>query len=201
VADEFSWAPFSIFDGRSGAWQRRKQEWLRLGIQSELGRGENLQGMSDTIRVPDPVARKRLLAARRDPNGTTHIAMASGTSIFDPVLAEIIYGSFCPAGGRVLDPFSGGSVRGIVCSVLGMKYVGIDLSKRQVRANERQSARICREPYPAFIVGDARDILSLYRGPGVDLIFSCPPYADLERYSDDPRDLSMLTYREFDRAH
>lgn len=34
--------------------------------------------------------------------------IASGTSIFDPVLCEIAYRWFCPQGGTVLDPFAGG---------------------------------------------------------------------------------------------
>ena len=40
----------------------------------------------------------------------------SGTLIFDPVLCEIAYRWFCPKGGVVLDPFAGGSVRGIIAS-------------------------------------------------------------------------------------
>lgn len=31
----------------------------------------------------------------------------------------------------------------------------------------------------------------------VDLVFSCPPYADLEVYSDDPKDLSNMPHDEF----
>ena len=34
-------------------------------------------------------------------------------SIFDPVVCEIAYRWFCPPAGIVLDPFAGGSVRGI----------------------------------------------------------------------------------------
>jgi hypothetical protein len=33
------------------------------------------------------------------------------------------------------------------------------------------------------------------------LIYSCPPYADLEVYSDDPADLSTLGYNEFKQAY
>ncbi len=32
-------------------------------------------------------------------------------------------------------------------------------------------------------------------------VFSCPPYGDLERYSDDPADLSTMSYAEFLRAY
>lgn len=66
----------------------------------------------------------------------------SGTSIFDPVLCELIYRWFAPAGGMVLDPFAGGSVRGIVASWLGLGYVGVDLGAMQVKANEIQADHI-----------------------------------------------------------
>jgi DNA modification methylase len=47
---------------------------------------------------------------------------ATGTSIFDPVLCELAYRWFCPPGGLVLDPFAGGSVRGIVAAIEYIKY-------------------------------------------------------------------------------
>jgi hypothetical protein len=65
-----------------------------------------------------------------------------GTSIFDPVLAELAYRWFCPRAGRVLDPFAGGSVRGLVASRLGLFYCGIDLSEGQLEANRAQAGRI-----------------------------------------------------------
>ena len=45
-------------------------------------------------------------------------AMAySATSIFDPVLCELAYRWFCPQGGAIIDPFAGGSVRGVVAAL------------------------------------------------------------------------------------
>lgn len=73
---------------------------------------------------------------------------ATGTSIFDPVLCEIAYRWFCPPGGLVLDPFAGGSVRGIVAGYLGRRYLGIDLSERQIAANREQATRICSAGKP-----------------------------------------------------
>lgn len=121
--------------------------------------------------------------------------MAAGTSIFDPVLCELAYRWFCPPAGLVLDPFAGGSVRGIVASKLGRAYVGVDLSARQIEANREQAAAICDDPMPAWHVGDSRDAIP----PNIaaDFLFSCPPYADLERYSDDPLDLSTMDYAGF----
>jgi len=46
LADRFGAVPFSVFNAREGWWQDRKRAWIALGIQSELGRGENLIGRS-----------------------------------------------------------------------------------------------------------------------------------------------------------
>lgn len=127
-------------------------------------------------------------------------ASQTGTSIFDPVLCEVIYRWFCPQGGAILDPFAGGSVRGIVAARLGYQYTGIDLSARQLAANGAQGADLCRDNPPRWIVGDSRDIATL--APGMyDLVFSCPPYFDLEVYSDNPADLSQASWEDFLSAY
>lgn len=123
----------------------------------------------------------------------------TGTSIFDPVLCEVAYRWFCPPAGRVLDPFAGGSVRGVVASVLGREYDGVDLRPEQVAANRAQGD-ICAAPPPRWHVGDARNIETVAPGE-YDFLFSCPPYANLERYSDNPADLSTLAYPDFVAAY
>jgi 16S rRNA G966 N2-methylase RsmD len=122
----------------------------------------------------------------------------TGTSIFDPVLTELCYRWFCPPGGAILDPFAGGSVRGIVASHLGRKYTGVDLSARQLVANRQQAARICKKPVPKWIEGDSRSIGTLVpKDEQFDFVFSCPPYWNLEVYSEDHRDLSTLGADDF----
>ncbi len=131
--------------------------------------------------------------------GDAEAGYETGTSIFDPVLTELCYRWFCPPDGTILDPFSGGSVRGIVASKLGRRYVGIDLSQRQIEANREQATEICagdRCP-PEWRVGDSTGIAELAADVDADMVFSCPPYADLEVYSDDPRDLSTMPYSRF----
>lgn len=120
-----------------------------------------------------------------------------GTSIFDPVLCELCYRWFCPPGGLIIDPFSGGSVRGIVASKLGRQYIGIDLRKEQVEANIEQAENICTDPIPVWHVGDSVNIDKIIPNVKADFMFSCPPYVDLERYSNDPKDLSTMPYQEF----
>ena len=130
-------------------------------------------------------------------------AYASGTSIFDPVLTELAYRWFSPPGGVILDPFAGGSVRGIVASRLGRQYIGHELREEQVEANRVQGDTICGENdlMPAWICGDSRIIDQTCADVDADFVFSCPPYADLEVYSDDPADLSTLGYAEFVKAY
>lgn len=127
----------------------------------------------------------------------------SGTSIFDPVLCEIAYSWFCPPGGEVLDPFAGGSVRGIVAAALGFHYTGIELRGEQVEANRVQWEEMKDKPWlkgkpmPVWVQGDSMNVRQLVQGKQFDMIFSCPPYGDLEVYSKDPADISNMTYDQF----
>lgn len=127
----------------------------------------------------------------------------SGTSIFDPVLCEIAYRWFSPADGLILDPFAGGSVRGIVASKLGRQYIGCELRPEQVEANRAQGSALCGDDArpPAWVCGDSRNIDKHCSDVAADMVFSCPPYADLEVYSDDPADLSTMDYAAFRVAY
>jgi hypothetical protein len=202
---------------------------------SVLGRSDNLTLQSDTVRDPTFYAKKRKAekAAGRElsldefradhyvPPDTPAASISNtGTSVFDPVLCEVAYRWFSPPTGLVLDPFAGGSVRGIVASVLGRRYVGVELRPEQVHANRVNAGEIVgpeaawdfggHTPMPAWVEGSATDLRALEyvvpggEGPiaplpraGADLVFTCPPYADLEVYSDDPRDLSTAPYAVF----
>lgn len=65
LAATFGVPPFTVLNAREGWWQNRKQAWLALGIQSELGRGENLLQFSDTILEPDPEKRRQRAGGAR----------------------------------------------------------------------------------------------------------------------------------------
>lgn len=146
LSDRFLVPPFSVLNARDGWWQERKQAWLALGLRSELGREEKLvfsvsSQPAATYQIKNAhdakLGRKSTWAEFADahPEAITQ----SGTSIFDPVLCEIAYRWFCPPGGTVLDPFAGGSVRGIVACKLGRRYLGQELRAEQVAANQEQA--------------------------------------------------------------
>jgi hypothetical protein len=189
LADRFMLPPFTVMNAREGWWKDRKRAWLGLGIKSEVGRG-NVMGS---------LASARNVQAKTGENPEDWVT----TSIFDPVLCEIAYRWFSPPGGIVLDPFAGGSVRGIVASKLGRAYVGHELRVEQVDANRVQGVDLCagNAAPPRWICGDSRTLDVTCADVQADMVFSCPPYADLEVYSDDPKDLSTMKYSDFQAVY
>jgi len=123
----------------------------------------------------------------------------SGTSIFDPVLCELLYKWFTPINGTILDPFAGGSVRGIVANYLGYHYTGIDLRPEQIAANNIQADNILKDQEkPTWIIGDSKNIDNLIPETTFEGFLTCPPYFNLELYSDDENDISNCdTYDSF----
>jgi DNA modification methylase len=181
---------------------------MRLGIQSHYGR-DHTQGFAPfpVVAGVDTKTREVRTTAISPQAGDGSLAYAeqqSYVSVFDPVLCEVAYRWWSPTGGAILDPFAGGSVRGIVAAILDRDYLGIDISAEQVAANDAQAAQIVpdHEHAPRWIVGDATKLADVIpSGYDCDFVFSCPPYGDLEVYSDDPRDLSAMTPAGFEDAY
>ena len=123
----------------------------------------------------------------------------TGTSIFDPVLCETMYAWYTKKEDCILDPFAGGSVRGIVAVERERKYTGVDLRQEQIEANN-ENAEICTGEKPNYVCGNSIDIQKLVPGE-YDFIFTCPPYGNLEIYSDEPGDISNMTDDEFEAAY
>ena len=201
VAQRFLIPPFTILDARQGDWQERKRAWLAIGIRSEIGRDAAAFGNCSEYQV-------RTVKGRNSTTGPNSIMLGTSknddgsqsvTSIFDPVVCELTYTWFCPKGGQVVDPFAGGSVRGIVAGALGLKYWGCDLRQEQVSANEFQAKEIEVSMPPQWICGDSME--TLQHAPDADMVFSCPPYGDLEIYSDNPNDLSNMEWHTFAAAY
>ena len=193
LCEQFLVPPFTVLDARQGYWQDRKRMWHGIGIKSEEGRGDYGDVKSEYGKTYDTNSLP----------GHAGYDTLSETSIFDPVLCELVYRWFSHEDGLVLDPFAGGSVRGVVAARCKRQYVGVDLRQEQIDQNLKQLQSIDMDDYqaPAWVVGDSRNIQKLAAGSEADLVFSCPPYADLEVYSDDPNDLSTLSYCDFIAAY
>lgn len=203
VAERFTFPPFTILDAKQGDWQERKRAWSSVGIQGELGRDaasfgdcSQWQNREREVRGTNCTTGKNSCMI-----GTTELEEGGQcvTSIFDPNLCEIAYRWWCPIGGQILDPFAGGSVRGIVAGMLGRKYHGIDLRAEQIEANRKQAQEIKPDVTPEWVCGDSLQMVQ--HAPAADFLFSCPPYGDLEVYSDDPQDLSAMAFGAFMEAY
>lgn len=203
LADKFVIPPMSVLDRRSGPWRERRGKWLSLGIKSELGRARETGAYASLTTPGRTDFFSRVLRGEIDPNpGQANfkgmIQQAGGISVFDPVVCELVYRWFSPEGGTILDPFAGGSVRGIVASHLGRHYHGVDLSEDQVRANCEQLPAARQDNLPLWYHHDSARLDRIFAADSAfDLIFTCPPYGDLEVYSDNPDDISTMPYELF----
>jgi DNA modification methylase len=120
-------------------------------------------------------------------------------SIFPIPLMEYIlvrYGG--PVGGKVLDPFAGGPPRAIAASLMGMEYYGVDVRQEQIDENMRALKDFGLENIHYFH-DDARYLT--FDMKDFDVAITCPPYYNVEVYSEDEDDISTFgTYAEFDAA-
>lgn len=217
LAERFGAPPFTVLDTRLGGWQDRRRKWTAIGIESELGREAGMIFASPSTKFQNWYAVKDAAQQEAGRELSTEEVLASRyaadlvafkdgkqtTSVFDPALCELLYRWHTQEGDAVLDPWAGGSVRGIVAGTLGRQYVGAELRPEQVEANRAQAglvdalegpeARVA----PEWLEGDSVEVLQSLNQE-FDFIIGCPPYYDLEKYSDDPRDLSNMSHADFD---
>ncbi len=216
LADRFIVPPFTVLDARQGYWQERKRQWIAVGIRGGDGRADSLPDGARSVApsgAPKPLDRAKgaKVAGRRmtwaagtrpievlDDTSRRIAATGAGVSMFDPVLCELVVRWFCPPSGHVVDCFGGGSTLGVVSSILGRTYTGVEIRKEQILATKKQikSIKFDGAP-PRYVLGNSAKMREL----GVeraDLIFTDPPYFNLEVYSDrDGEGSTKRTYKDF----
>lgn len=85
----------------------------------------------------------------------------------------------------------------------------MDLSQTQIDANRENFAKVAdntdvfNQPLkvPTWVCGDSLHIDEAIEGDEFDMLLTCPPYFDLEQYSDDPADISNMNYGDFLAAY
>lgn len=203
LRDRYGVPPLSVIDSAAQQWQQRKQEWCAAypAIVDEAATPDNVFGAFVREANGDiQVGRSRSSFGHTWTEPANFLAdqmarMGGNATTFDPVLAELCYQWWSAPGSLVYDPFAGGPVRGVVADVLGRQYLGLDVRQEQVDAN-----------YAAWPDGGAAwvqaDSSTWQQAAGsADFVLSCPPYGGLERYSDQPDDLSTLRWPEFRIAY
>ena len=171
MTENFGQPPFSILDSRKGDWQDRKRYWNNLIGEKGESREETLYKTSTPMSVIGTV------------------------SILDAVLCELMCKWFGNTDFNSFDCFAGDTVFGVVACNYNMSFIGIELRKEQVVLN---NAKIKEANLSAkYICDDAMNMDKHIENNSMDLFFTCPPYADLEVYSDNPNDISNMNHNDF----
>lgn len=124
-------------------------------------------------------------------------------SKFSYGLSEFVIKYWSEPGDVVLDPFMGWGIRGVVASLLGRQYIGFDISQEMFDiANkfitQARGASLLPLGQVDLYNGDGIALTPIHDS-SIDLIFTCPPYFDREKYpGDEERQLSKVKgYTEF----
>lgn len=79
LSERFGIPPFSVMNAREGWWQDRKRAWISLGIQSEVGRGEQSGPANATVTgSPMPATNYKDSHARGDGRGRPMVVAGNG---------------------------------------------------------------------------------------------------------------------------
>lgn len=125
---------------------------------------------------------------------------AQGVSNFRPTVAKWVYQKYCPVGGTVLDPCSGysGRVLGFLSSHAG-SYIGVDPSAGAINGGRNlveavssiykidKEVELVETPFEEF-----------ESTKQFDLVFTSPPYFNVEQYIDTNNTQSHIRYRQYE---
>jgi hypothetical protein len=211
LADRFVVPPFSILDTRKGYWQARKKMWRELiGDMGESRQGtlitasqmkySNLYTKTREHRESLGLSFKEYVdkyVSEEEKEREASKVYSTGVSLFDPVLSELMCRWFMPEkGGKIFDCFAGDTQKGLVFGQCGYEFAGIELRQEQVDINNKVIAD--RGLPVRYICDDGQNVANHFEPNSQDMLFSCPPYYDLEKYSDLDNDASNQgTYEEF----
>lgn len=191
------------FSARQGYRPNHKEDWFVPTSKEAFATTTTVWRVDELIRRR--VRDWRRLTGETGHDGTRaetmrrdHDSVYTGTSsVFPAPLMEYIilrYGG--PVGSKILDAFAGGPPRAVVSSLMGMEYHGVELRQEQIDENEKELKALGLTGYHYYQT-DGRFLDGLPEGY-FDCAITCPPYWYLEKYSDDPNDLSNLgSYDEF----
>lgn len=115
-------------------------------------------------------------------------------SVFNPHLAQKILAAYAPLNANIYDPFGGGGTRGYIATKMNHKYTGIEIREEEVNRIQEQM-KIWNIDFN-MILGDSKTYIipdKLF-----NFSYTCPPYFDLELYSELDNDLSNAKdYNEY----
>ena len=207
IEEDFVIFPCSVLDQGSQKWQERKKYWIkRIDINDNVYSREEKLTNSTTLKYPKTY---QLFVDYKNKYNTKlsfnefvekfnppefeedkQNIRAKGVSIFDPVLSELSCKWFSPyLGGKIFDCFAGDCFKGLVFALCGYEFTGIELRKEQVDDNINCCKKFLNLNLK-YICDDGQNVDKYLQEESQDLLFSCPPYYNLEVYSNLPNDAS-----------
>lgn len=194
----------NVWNSTKGDWLKMKKEW-----------NERINKAGEKYGVLNPKFASREGAWMGD-NGMANVVLSTqeiedgeivhkkgksfngNVSVLDPVVCDVILSFFMPKDGkRVYNPFGGGVQFGFVTGYYGYEYLSSEIRQNQCDANNK----ICQ----AFkdVNWFRSDSSKFIPENKFDLIFTCPPYYQVEDYLDydglppEGELNSIPTYEEF----
>ncbi len=114
-------------------------------------------------------------------------------SVFNPQLAQMILSAYAPLNSKIYDAFGGGGTRGYIATKMGHDYTGIEIRKEEVERINNQM-----EKWNINFKMILNDSTKYVPNEKFNFAFTCPPYYDLELYSNLNGDLSNANnYKDF----
>lgn len=122
-------------------------------------------------------------------------------SEFNPDLAKRIIEYWSEEGDIVLDPFAGRSTRMIMSNLLNRNYIGFEVSplayKDLITKSKNKQQSLFNTSKIQIYLRDGCQLDNI-KNELVDLVFTCPPYFNLEKYEHVPNQLSdCKSYEEY----
>ncbi len=195
----------------TNAWTTTRADWLKMKHEWN----DKIEAAGEKHKIKNPKFASRD-GCWQGSSGMSNVVLAKQTvedgeivnekgksfngnaSVLDPVACEVILRFFMPTKGkRVYNPFGGGVQFGFVAGHYGYEYIASEIRQNQCDANNA----ICKDFKSCkWIKSDS----SKYAPKGkFDLMFSCPPYYQVEEYIDyngkpPPGELNSIpTYEKF----
>lgn len=176
----------NVWNSISGKWLKLKREWnakieesgLKNGVAnprfaSREGCWQGDNGFSNVVLTERTIEDDKIVVnSSKSHNGNA--------SVLDPVACEVILRFFMPTEGRkVYNPFGGGVQMGYVTADYGYDYVSSEIRQNQCDANNA----ICKDLRGSakWVKSDSSTYEPEFKA---DLVFTCPPYYQVEDYLD-----------------
>lgn len=176
----------------TNAWTTTRADWLKMKKEWN----EKIEAAGVKHNIPNPKFASRD-GCWQGANGMSNVILSSKTvengeikhnkgksfngnaSVLDPVACEAILRFFMPTNGvRVYNPFGGGVQMGFVCGANNYEYTATEIRQNQCDANNA----LCQDFVNVkWIKADSSKFVPKQK---YDLMFSCPPYYQVEEYLD-----------------